>query len=246
MKVRYEILDPVLPVVWLLLWPVGIFKYPKRVNVMQQLRRAQQWAALVLSSAIPCCAANAGGKVCEKDPVRYSLTTGGSKYLGLADEMLSDHPVQQTNEPLPCGIYAGVFNSASIAHNDDHPNYGNEVDLNLGWNALIKGNAFSLGGSYVELSPLLRFPEGDVFQFSERASRTLPLGKEQSIAPYIWLREVMPVRGLTPIGGWFGHGGAVFQKSFGSKTSNVVDIRRGGIRVCSATTPASWAQSRTR
>jgi hypothetical protein len=227
MKVRYEVLgNPAFPL-WLFFWEIGLFRYPREVSVMAQIRRVRQWAALMLSTAIPCFAAGAGGKVCEKDPVRFSLSTStGMKYLGLADEMLSQHPVQQTSFTafLPCGIYAGAFNSASIAHNDDHPDYGNEVDITLGLNALIKGNAFNINGTYVDLSPLTQIPTGDVFQFSERVSRTLPLGKKQSIAPYIWLREVMPVRGPTPIGGWFGHGGAVFQRSFGSKVSNAIDL----------------------
>jgi hypothetical protein len=227
MKVRYELLgNPAFPL-WVFLWPVGIFKYPKKVNVLQQLRRVQQWAAFVLTTAIPCFAANAGGKVCEKDPVRISLSTStGSNYIGLADEMLSRHPVQQSNftASLPCGVSAGLFDSASLVPNNDHPDYGNEVDVTLGWNASIKGNAFSVSGMYVDLSPVVRIPKGDTFQFSERVSRTLPLGKKQSITPYALLREVMPVRGQKPIGGWFGHGGFVFQRSFGSKVSNSIDL----------------------
>ncbi|HEY5221008.1 MAG TPA: hypothetical protein VIJ29_02585 [Candidatus Paceibacterota bacterium] len=227
MKVRYELLgNPAFPI-WVLLWPVGIFKYPKKAHVLVQLRRAQQWAALVLSSAIPCGAANVSGKTCEKDPIRLSLTTmTGSKYLGLADEMLSEHPVQQTsfNASLPCGISAGVFDSMSLSPSNDHPNFGNEVDFTLGWSGSLKGNALDVHGAYIDLSPLVRLPKGDVFQFSERVSRTLPLGKKQSITPYVWLREVMPVRGPTPIGGWFGHGGLVFTRSFGSRVSNSADI----------------------
>ena len=227
MKVRYEFLgNPAFPL-WVLLWPVGLFKYPKKVNVLQQLRRVQQWAAFVLTTAIPCFAANAGGKTCEKDPVRISLSTStGSNYIGLADEMLSAHPVQQSNFTalLPCGISVGLFGSASLVPNNDHPDYGNEVDVTLGWGASFRGNAFNVGGMYVDLSPVARIPKGDAFQFSERASRTFLLGEKKSITPYVLLREVMPVRGSTPIGGWFGHGGFVFDRSFTPKVSNSVDL----------------------
>jgi hypothetical protein len=227
MKVRYEFLgNPAFPL-WVFFWPVGMFKYPRKVNVLQQLRRAQQWAALMLSSAIPCFAANAGGKVCEKDPVRISLSTStSSNYVGLADEMLSRYPVQQSDftTSLPCGFSVELFDSASLVPNNDHPDYGNEVDVTLAWNALVKRSAFSLSGMYVDLSPVVvKIPEGDAFQFSERASRTFPLGEKQNITPYVLVREVMPVRGPTPIGGWFGHGGFIFDRSFGSKVSNSVD-----------------------
>jgi hypothetical protein len=227
MKVRYELMgNPAFPL-WLFFWEIGLFKYPRKINVVAQLRRAQQWAAFVLSSAIPCFAANAGGKTCEKDPVRFSLSTSTeSEYLGLADEMLSSHPVQQSSftASLPCGVYAGLFNSASLSRTNDHPNYGNEVDVTLGWSTLIKGNALNMSGAYIDLSPLIRLPKGDTFQFSQRAARTLPLGKKRSITPYIRLREVMPMHGPTPIGGWFGHGGFVFTRSFGPKVSNAADI----------------------
>jgi hypothetical protein len=227
MKVRYEFLgNPMFPL-WVALWPVGLFKYPRKINVMVQLRRAQQWAAFVLTSAIPCFAANAGGKTCEKDPVRFSLSTGtNSNYLGFADELLSSHPVQQSNFTvlLPCGVYAGVFDSASLSRAIEHPNYGNEVDVTLGWSGSIKKTSLDIHGAYINLSPFIRVPEGDTFQFSERASRTLPLGKKQSVAPYLWFREVMPLRGPKPIGGWFGHGGLVLTRSFGPRASNALDL----------------------
>lgn len=226
MRVRFEFLgNPAFPMA-VFFWEVGLFKYPRKINVMAQLRRAQRWAAFVLSSAIPCFAAGANSKVCEKEPVRWSASTSSmTGYPGLEGAMFWTHPVEQSTLTVSgsCGLYAGVWNSKSLTPSSAEQNFGNEVDLFGGWAASAKGLSLNLSATYLDVSPLRHVPRGDVFQFGERISKKYPIGKG-SVSPYLWFREAIPVRGSTPVGGWFLHMGSDFSIPIGKKFVNGTSV----------------------
>jgi len=226
--------NPAFPLA-VMFWEVGVFRYPFKVSPAQQLRRARQWGALVFSTALSCFAGT--GKVCEEREhapqyqkyqgpfVKWSFTTAMvSDYLGLDGAVFHPGAVQQSGvtAKFTGGFYATVSNSVPIGARNLNPNYGNEIDVAAGWSGSIRGNTIDASITYLDVVPLHTSPRGDVIQFSERVSRTLPLGKRSTIGPYVWLRQAIPVRGPTPVGGWFIHGGAMFSRELGKTVSGSV------------------------
>jgi hypothetical protein len=218
---------------WLIFWEVGLFRYPMKVSPSEQLLRARRWATLVLSSALSCFAGT--GKVCEEkqeqspqhqkydgawSPFTFSTLTL-SNYVGLDGGVFFPAPVQQSNVTvaLPCGAYANWFDSEPLSHRSLRPNFGREMDYTFGWSRTFHGYNVNANANYVNVFPLTKMLHGDVFQFNERLTKNIPLGKQNAIAPYLLLRQVVPAHGATPVGGNFIHWGVTFSHTFNDRVS---------------------------
>jgi hypothetical protein len=214
---------------WLFFWEIGLFRYPMKTSPLAQLRRAQRFATVVLSSTLSCFAGT--GKVCEKRErapqhqrynrslVRWSFsTTTMSNYVGLDGGLFFPGVDQWTTitAKLPHGIYLSFFDAEPITQRGLRPNYGWEMDGIIGWSGEHAGYSFDFNGTYLNAFPLRQIPRGDVVQFSEKVGRKFAVGKRSDITPYVWLRQAIPVRGPTPVGGWFIHGGGTISQKFGN------------------------------
>lgn len=219
--------------VWSFFWEIGFFRYPMKITLQEQLQRARIWATFVLSSAMSCFAGT--GKVCnekkERAPQhqqydglwsRFAFSTGTmSNYVGLDGGVFFLAPVQQSTATvtLPCGMYAGLFNSEPLGRMGLRPNYGQEIDGTFGWTGKSSGFSFDVNATYTDVFPLIRLPRGDVIQGGERVTRRIPLGKRNAVSPYLWFRQAAPVRGSTPVGGNFIHGGVTTSHAFSDRVS---------------------------
>jgi hypothetical protein len=217
--------NPMFPI-WLFFWEIGIFMYPKRVNPMKQLRRAKQFAAMVFCSAVSCVAGT--HPTCEKKEqtpqhqrydgpqIHYALETKTlSGYLGLSGGMFHDAPVQQSSITVlfPCGVYANLWDSEPLGQRALRPNFGRENDYAVGWGGKVNGVSLDLSFTYFNVFPLSQMPDGDVIQFSETVSRPIVRGKN-AIEPYLWVRELWPVKNGEPASGTFVHTGIKYGRNF--------------------------------
>jgi hypothetical protein len=143
------------------------------------------------------------------------------KYIGLDGGNFFDAPVQQSTATvsLPCGFSVGVFYSEPLGDRNIRPNFGRELDPYVGWNRTFKQYTFDSSFTYLFVSPIRQVLRGDVIQLSERIARKVSLGDRNSISPYVWLRQATPVRGPTPIGGNFVHGGTTFSRTVNKRVS---------------------------
>jgi hypothetical protein len=219
--------------IWALFWEIGLFRYPMKVSPLEQIRRAQRWGVLVLSSVLPCMAG--AGKTCEKKPepapqhqlykglwshVSFS-TNMLSEYLGLDGGRFFNAAVEQSSATvsLPCGFYIVGIDSEPVANRGARPNYGRELDGMVGWKRTFGNYSVDVSATYLDVVPLGILPRGDVVQFSERVTRRVSLTKRSTASPYLWLRQAMPTRGPTPVGGSFVHGGATFSQTLSERVS---------------------------
>jgi len=120
---------------------------------------------------------------------------------------------------LPCGLYATFFDSEPLAQRDVRPNYGRETDYGLGWTRKLGSYVVDASATYLNVDPLTVLPRGDVLQLSERVTQNFSFNKKNAITPYLWLRQAMPMRGSTPVGGSFIHTGAGFTHAFDKRVS---------------------------
>ncbi len=228
--------DPLFPFA-VLLWEIGMFIFPKVVDPMVELRRAQRFGMLVLSSALSCFAGS--GKPCEKPeraPQHQKYKGGWMPKLAFSTQTISNYigfdgasffpGVDQwttITATFPCGFSVSFFDAEPITRRGLRPNFGRETDLIVGWSGKIRGNVLELSTTYLNTFPISQVPRGDVIQFSERVSRMFAVNKRTTIGPHVWLRQAIPVRGPTPIGGWFVHVGGTVSRKFGEgHTANVL------------------------
>ncbi len=232
MSVRLEVLgNPMFPI-WLLLWEVGLFRYPVEISPLAQFRRAQKWAVLVLGSSLSCFAGT--GKICEKREVapqhqKYGgklvnwsfATTTVSNYAGFNGANFFPGVDQQSSvkAQLPCGFYLSAFDAEPLSDRGLRPNFGRELDATAGWGGNVHGVTVDANATYQNVFPVTTAPRGDMVQLSERVSKTFALGTATTITPHLWFREAMPVRGPTPKGGWFVHTGTSISRKLGESTS---------------------------
>ena len=224
--------NPAFPL-WVALWPIGLFRYPMKTSPMAQLRRARQWATLVFCSSLSCFAGT--GKVCEKREqapqhqrydkpfVAWSFSTVTmSNYVGLDGGLFFPGVNQWTTvtAKFPCGVYVSFFDAEPVTHRSLRPSFGFEMDGIIGWSGERAGYSIDLNATYLNAFPLRQIPRGDVIQLSEKIGRKLSLGEKSDVTPYVWMRQAFPVRGPTPVGGWFIHGGATFSRKFGESVSS--------------------------
>ncbi len=224
---------------WALFWEVGLFRYPVKVSPAQQIRRLKKWGALVFTTVLPCMAGT--GKPCEEKQTapqhqlykgarsrflsRISFTTVVlPKYIGLDGGDFFDAPVVQSTATVtfPCGFFVGVFYSEPLGNRFVRPNFGRELDPYAGWKRTVGKYTFDASFTYLFVSPIRQIPRGDVVQLSERITRKMSLGSKDSFSPFVWLRQAMPVRVRTPIGGNFEHFGGMLSHGFGERVSVAV------------------------
>jgi hypothetical protein len=202
---------------WLMCFPVGLFKYPRAVDVKLQLVRAYRFAALVLTSCLSFAAAGCAGKRVKTEP---DLPADAAKtwridadtvtwpnYLGLDGAVFHPGPVQQSSVTisLPRGFYLGAWNSVPLGDTLASPNFGHETDVSAGWNGSWLGLDWNTDATWIGVTPLAQY-RGDVMQFSVRASRGFRI-RGQTLAPFLWVRYATPVQGDTPARGIFFHEG---------------------------------------
>lgn len=205
---------------WVAMWPIGLFRYPKAIDPRTQLmlawQRMYRFVTLLLGSILTFCAAAPRVNAQEDDPetrANHTLhldisTLTLPQYLGLNGGIFHPAPVQQTSVTvsLPKGFYVGVRNSVPLGDRQRSPNFGYELDYSAGWNGKFHG--FNLNGdvTYIDVFPLGRI-RGDVLQLSWKVSHAVALTKHHSLEPFVWIRCAMPTRGTTPTRGTFLHEG---------------------------------------
>lgn len=103
-----------------------------------------------------------------------------SKYLGTTGSIVHDKPVLQTDifVSLPKGFYFDIWHSMGL---DDHKlssNFGDEIDLTLGWTGGI-GKKFYLnvGLAYYDCYQLLRGKQFDAFAPFAEVGRPFEVGR---------------------------------------------------------------------
>lgn len=200
---------------WLMIWFVGIFKYPTEIHVVDQVKRAyarvHRFAAFALTSALSVagggCAAKRINTELETRPSNPATTWKVNvntvtlpKYVGADGAVFHSEPVQQTSVTAAAsnGAYVGLWHSAPLTPTDAAPNYAREVDGSVGWNG--KAGKLDVGAdlTWIGVTPLGKF-RGDVVQLSGSVGKALPKGFGLSSAVQI----VSPTRGVAPRRGVF-------------------------------------------
>lgn len=141
-------------------------------------------------------------------PLIVTVTTETlPKYVGFDGAVFSSHPVQWTSLSVSShsGLSAGAFTSVALTDRstNPNPNYGNEVDLWADYShKLGDGWTGDVGLSYINASPLLQVPNGDVVQSHLGIQRPLAFGNKFAMTPYLTVRRFDPLRGSSPGRGW--------------------------------------------
>ncbi len=224
-------------------WPASFWWYPNTTPI-QQLVRARQFATSILVLGISGFAGagkvSASEKKGEEDPkssghtILYNASTlTNSKFLGLDGAVFHPSPVQQSSISITFenGIYAGLWHSMPMTTTGMSPNFGNEIDVFVGWSGTYKGLNLSADAIYINVASLKKVPRGDLVQMIGTVGKTLKVSPRQTFKHYFALRLAVPVRGNVPIGGWFTHSGLQYEISdiwrFGI-SSNIELLRDSG------------------
>jgi len=208
---------------YLIVWFVGVFKYPTDIDVRMQVRRAYRFAVLVLSSALSLAAAGCAGKRVNTEPDERRVDTAKTwqmnastqtwpSYIAGNGAVFHPAPVEQTtvNVTASNGVYVGGLHSTPITRTGLAPNFGREVDLSVGWNGKIGKTNVGTDLTMVDVTPLGRL-RGNVIQTSASANRPLAHG----FTPFVSVHVAMPARGESPKRGVFVRQGLRWGESFG-------------------------------
>lgn len=103
-----------------------------------------------------------------------------SKYLGATGSIVHNKPVLQTDifVSLPKGFYFDIWHSMGLDDKKLSSNFGDEMDLTLGWTGSI-GKKFYLdvGIAYYDCYPLLRGKNYDAFAPYVEVGKSIELGR---------------------------------------------------------------------
>ncbi len=200
---------------WLIVCLPGIFRYPKKVDMVAQLKRAYRFGTLLITSSLTMGAAACAGKQVRtgqeerRKNAPHALhvdvsTTTLPYYLGGDGAVFHPAPVQQTIATVSTtsGLYGGLWHSLPLGGFNLRPNYGHEVDLFSGWSGPIKGLQFTGDATYVGVVPLQKY-RGDVWQFTTDVGRSFKMVHGQTLTPEFRFRFAVPARGDQPPGGRF-------------------------------------------
>ncbi len=198
---------------WLLIWPGGVFRYPKEIDIKLQLIRMRRLATLVITSCLSFGGAGCAGKRVKSSPDKkeapYAFhvdvaTSTLNHYMGLNGGIFHPAPIQASvvTVSLPQGFYLGAWHSMPIGKRTLKPNYAHEVDIMTGWSRNFGKYKVSFDGVYVGVTPLGTY-SGDVIQFIERIGRDFDIGRSQTLGPYVSFTQAAPVTNNTPKRGFF-------------------------------------------
>lgn len=131
-----------------------------------------------------------------------------SEYLGANGAIFHDKPVLQTDLfiLLPKGFYLDFWHSAGLNDTDFSSDFGDEIDVTIGWKGTIKGFGVNVGISYFNIVELDEIPKGDVMQPYVGLNKGFKI-REHSFIPYVQAEFPFPVKGGTPEKGIFIRGG---------------------------------------
>lgn len=216
---------------WVLLWPVGLFRYPKAIQLKEQLRRVLEFASLLVSSSLSVFAGGVAKAADKPDGSKRQTASRGfrlhgnvtskslSQYLGLDGATFYGQPVQQSvlTVQLPKGLFAGVWSSTALNSRPFGSGFGSEVDYFVGWSGRVRKFDVSTSFVYLDVFPLLKLPRGDVMNATLTVSKSLKAGR-QTVTPFIHTWWAWPARGREPASGWFVHLGTRYSVSFGRLT----------------------------
>lgn len=131
-----------------------------------------------------------------------------SQYLGSGGSVLYDEPVAQIDVfvafpkgvgILPAGTYIDIWGSAGLDDNDTSSEYGDEVDLSIGWKGPIEklgnGVVAELEVAYYDCNKVGTTPKGDFFQIQAGLSKTYG-----AFTPYIIGKLCFPTGVADPEG----------------------------------------------
>ncbi len=207
----------------------GLFRYPRQTSIRQQLTQLAEVAVWFVMAAVSV----AGGGLAKaqqrddgsnKRSGNKTWVLGGSvetlglnKYQGLDGGTFHDGAVLQTNVELKLkgGCSVGFWSSNALTRGTG--NFGTEFDYSAGCSRTFRGSNVSASFVHLDVYPL-GTTRGDVQQVHLRVARRFGLGRGQSVTPFWWSWLAWPVRGPTPDGGLFIHGGATHELRLGRLT----------------------------
>lgn len=201
--------------VWLAACPVGVFRYPKPVDVVGQVKRAYRFITFLFSSILTMGVAACAGKPVNTNPEQRrrnapwalhvdAATSTLPYYLGADGGVFHPAPVQQSlvTVSAPSGVYTGVWNSLPLGGLNLNPNYGYEVDLFGGWGGKVHGFNLNQDVNYTAVVPLSK-ETGDVWLFTTDLGRSFKFGHGMTVTPQFRYRLAVPAVGESPPGGRF-------------------------------------------
>lgn len=259
-SIAYEIAsNPMLPI-YIMLWPVGFFKY-QATGIQRQIRRMLHYASLALSAILSFGGATMKAETKKREEggtgnsnshtlVISGSSHGLSKYLGLNGGIF--HPGQVSQSSLTIahrgGLRASFFQSLSLTQSHLVPNYGREQDHTLGYDAKIRGRGVGFSVNYYNVTPQSRLPRGDLMEESVMITGLFPKFR---VPHFLWIRNINPIRDGQPVGGQFVHFGVnrdfkiskkirVAVGSEGIYDSGAFGFKRAGLSRSSTALKVGW------
>jgi len=199
---------------WLIVWPVGIFRYPRAMDIQAQFIRAYRFAVFLLSSSLSLFAAGCAGKRVRTEPDPAKLVQARSwqldastsfwpAYLGANGGIFHPGAVQQSSVTVshgPSGTYAGVWFSEPLTERGLVPNFGHELDLFGGWGSTFHGLNVGANVLYVDVTPVGKY-RGNVYLFSGSVGRQIFSVGSHSLRAQFTAQGNVPAKGTTPARG---------------------------------------------
>ena len=111
-----------------------------------------------------------------------------SRYLGSNGAIFHRDPVFQADITMAHddGLYFNLWGSMGLESMEWNDDYGDEVDVTVGWAHEVSGISLDFGISYLELVDL-RHSEDDVWWFYAEASKPYELTEEVTLSPFAHL-----------------------------------------------------------
>lgn len=102
-----------------------------------------------------------------------------SQFVNVAGIVLHDRPVLQTSvtAATPSGVYANIFHSVGLDDGDLDSNFGDEIDVAIGWSGDIAGLVtLDANVAYYDIHELFHMPQGDIVVPYATLTRAWKLG----------------------------------------------------------------------
>ena len=153
----------------------------------------------------------------------YSVSSNlKSEYMGFNGAIFHEQPVLQTDLSLswPSGVYTGIWHSVGFDDKSLSSNFGDEVDIYVGWARSWRSLNVNTGTIFVDVYPVTTMPGGDVL-FSYLEANTA----FNSLSPFVRIDHSLPLVGQKPVRGTFTSAGLRHQWAINQNTSIKQEIK---------------------